>query len=217
MQHRWISLTSLTLGDVDTGVNTAFVRAVNGNNFPNLAELRISAKYKAHKETEPDQQFPGEGDVNLNDLDPHKLPHLESLTLFRMINTPLEFGTLAEKMRTWKLTNLDISHSTGIRGFLSTCFVERFPLLQSLILHNCELNREDVQSLATAKVQDEIPKLQYLDISYIGVQSPMSLLKCDPHTMDEVSWGGLNVRTGFFGNMRKRVIIGGITFEDHVL
>ena len=216
-QHRWIRLTSLTLGNVDARLNTAFVRTVNGSKFPNLTELRISAKYKAHEETEPDQQFPGESDVNLNGLDPHKLPHLESLTLFRMINTPLEFGTLAQKMRTWKLTNLDISHSTGIRGFLSTCFVQRFPFLQNLILHNSQLNCEDVQSLAAAKVQDKIPKLQYLDISYIGVQNPLTSLKCDPHTLDEVSWGGLKVRTRFFGNVRKSVIVGHIQFEDHVL
>ena len=218
-QHRWISLTSLTLGDVDARLNTAFVRAVNGKKFPNLAKLRLSAKYEALEQTESHPEMSAEDTVNLNDLDPQKLPHLESLTLFRMINTPLELSVLVEKVRTWKLTNLDISHSKGIRGFLSTWFVHRFPLLQNLILHNCELNREDLQSLSTAKVQDKIPKLQYLDISYSGVQNPLSLLKCDPHTLDEVCWGGLKMRTGtgFVGNVRKRVIVGDIQFEDYVL
>ena len=216
-QHRWISLTSLTLGDVDAGLNAAFVHAVNGNKFLNLAELRISAKYKAQKERESHPERSAEDAINLNGLEPHKLPHLESLTLFRMINTPLELGMLVEKVITWKLSTLDISHSTGITGFLCTWFVQRFPLLQNLILHNCKLDREDVQSLAAAKVQDKIPKLQYLDISYVGVQNPLSLLKCDPLTLDEVGWGGLKVRTGIFGNVRKTVILGGITFEDHVL
>ena len=216
-RHRWISLTSLTLGDVDAQLNTAFVLAVNENKFPNLTELRISAKYKAQKERESHPERSTEDAININGLDPHKLPHLKSLTLFRMINTPLGLSMLVEKVITWKLTDLDISHSIGIRGFLSTCFVQHFPLLQNLILHNSQLNREDVQSLAAAKVQDKIPKLQYLDISYIGVQNPLSLLKCDPQTLDEVSWGGLKVRTRSFGNARKSVIVGHIQFEDHVL
>ena len=63
------------------------------------------------------------------------------------------------------LYELDISHSTGVTGHLYTLFWGTFPSLHSLILCDCGLNFEDLNSLAISQEEGKLPKLRSLDIS----------------------------------------------------
>ena len=216
--HQWIGLASLTLGDVDSCLHNAFLRAVNGKKFPNLTELRILAKYK----TDAKRELFEEQAVNVNNYRADELPHLESLALFRMINSPHELIVLADQIVTWKLKELDISYSKGIKGTLNALFVRHFPSLKSLICHNCELNREDLWSLAGAKFDGKLPKLKYLDISYNGMKYPLMHLKYVPVRMNivEVVWRDVLVRTEVISHEKpivNEIIVDGIPFQDRLL
>ena len=52
--------------------------------------------------------------ININKIEADKLPHLESLTLYRMINSLQELRRLGQKIVTWELKILDISGSRHI-------------------------------------------------------------------------------------------------------
>ena len=76
-------------------------------------------------------------EININYLEADKLPHLESLTLYRMINSPQELRCLGQKIATWKLKILDISGSRHISGKLAILLRHSFAFLSSLVLQNC--------------------------------------------------------------------------------
>ena len=64
---------------------------------------------------------------------------------------------------TTRLYNLDISYN-AIRGSLSYLLCQKFPFLESLKLRGCYLNDEIVRILAEASVENNLPKLQHLNI-----------------------------------------------------
>ena len=65
-----------------------------------------------------------------------------------------------------KLRTFDLSNSSGVSGRLYDCFkCNSFPLLQTLVLRNCNLNSQDMISLAEARVEGKLPELKDLDIS----------------------------------------------------
>ena len=69
---------------------------------------------------------------------------------------------LAKNLRRKKLCELDISHSSGITGKLCTLISLEFPNLNVLILNDCQLDSNDMQSLALANVQGRLPMLRHL-------------------------------------------------------
>ena len=90
---------------------------------------------------------------------------LTRLTLNRFICSPLHLNTAAMSAQSSEVTNLDISHSSGISGTLSTLLCHTFPSLETLILSDCGLNSEDLTSLAQASVEGRLPELKHLNMS----------------------------------------------------
>ena len=64
-----------------------------------------------------------------------------------------------------RLTELILHASSGFTGSLSVLFTNSFLRLNTLILGWCELNANDLQSLARANVEGKLPQLRHLNIS----------------------------------------------------
>ena len=96
---------------------------------------------------------------------PHNIASLGSLSLHSCIGNHDDLKTMIRNMSLRKLSHLDISHSMRITGKFSILSGFSFPSLDTLILSNCELNTEDLCSLAEANVKGRLPQLQHLDIS----------------------------------------------------
>ena len=90
---------------------------------------------------------------------------LEKLALRGFIISAEELEILGEKLTDIQLTELGLSGSFGLRGNLSVLFTHSFPTLNTLILNSCDLNANDLQSLARANVEGKLPQLRHLDIS----------------------------------------------------
>ena len=72
---------------------------------------------------------------------------------------------IANDRHNLRLRKLDISHSTKISDQLSVLLDKIFPSLTCLILSDCELNSEDLNSLVQANVEGRLLQLSYLDLS----------------------------------------------------
>ena len=105
-------------------------------------------------------------DTFLREFDPNDTAKLEKLTLRRSIISAEELEIPGEKLTDIQLTELGLSGSFGLTGNLSALFTHSFPRLNSLILNSCDLNANDLQSLARANVEGKLPQLRHLDISY---------------------------------------------------
>ena len=156
LSHPWPKLTSFTMGDLDLTFCTKLVRLLNESKMPNLKVLRLSAKCKMKRND--DYWVIVEPGVNLNNLETDKLPHLESLTLYRMINFLQELRSLEEKLLTWKLKDFDIGHSRNITGSLSILLCHNFPSLITLLLRNCDLNLDDLSCIASPPHRADYPQ-----------------------------------------------------------
>ena len=104
-------------------------------------------------------------DTFFREFDPNDTAKLEKLTLWGFNISAEELERLSEKLSSVRLTELYLHYSTGLTGNLSVLFTHRFPALNKLILHQCELNSEDLQSLARANVEGKLPQLRHLAIS----------------------------------------------------
>ena len=72
-----------------------------------------------------------------------------------------------------KLTTLDMTFNPQIGGYLSELMCQYFPNLSILVLRKCELNSNDLFSLAQASTYGRLPELRHLDISqnFIGMRT----------------------------------------------
>ena len=156
--HPWNNLTIFTLGDLDLPICTEFVNMLNASTLPNLKELCLSAHCELVEESDSAVVQSG---INVNNLEADKLPHLESLTLHRMLNSEEELETLLKKIITWKLQKLDISHSRHITGSLFILF-NSLPALDTLVLRNCDLSDDDLCNIARERASGRLPVLQNL-------------------------------------------------------
>ena len=119
--------------------------------LPNLTELGIFGK---------DQYSV----TLLDEFDPLKTAKLEKRTLQSFIITTEELEILSEKLTAIQFRVLDISQNSGVTGSLSALFTHSLPTLNVLILSDCELNSNDLQSIARASVEGKLPQLRHLDI-----------------------------------------------------
>ena len=120
--------------------------------LPNLSELDVSLGNPSQIQT------------FLNDFDPNHTAKLEKLRLWGFNISTEELEILSEKLTVIQLTELDLSVIFGLTGRLSVLFTHRFPTLNTLILNWCQLNSDDIQSLARANVEGKLPQLRHLDI-----------------------------------------------------
>ena len=95
-------------------------------------------------------------------IDPRSMPSISSLSL---INSVDSVADLSQKIAKWNICELDISHCLGVTGNLSCLLRTCSTSLNSLILHDCGLNSQDLKSLAQANVQGKLPEPRHLDVS----------------------------------------------------
>ena len=105
-------------------------------------------------------------DTFVDEFDPNHTARLETLALRYFTISTEEVEILSEKLTSIRLTELDLSHSSGFTGNLSVLFTHSLPTLNTLILNLCLLNSNDLQSLARANVEGKLPQLRHLDISH---------------------------------------------------
>ena len=126
--------------------------------LPNLSELFESHLFKLGRKQIKLDTF-------LLEFGPNHCVKLEKFALQHFIISAEELEILS-KILAVRLTKLDLTWSRGLTGNLSVLFTPRiFPTLNTLILARCELNANDVQSLARANVEGKLPQLRHLDIS----------------------------------------------------
>ena len=123
--------------------------------LPNLTKLDIGSK----------GEHSGRLDKLLDGFYLHKTVKLQKLTLQQFVISAEDLEILSEKLTAIRLTELDLSRNFDFTGSLSVLFTYSFPTLNKLILRLCELNANDLQSLARANVEGKLPQLRYLDIS----------------------------------------------------
>ena len=70
-----------------------------------------------------------------------------------------------------ELTVLDMSYNQTIGGSLSVLMCHYFPYLQILVLRECELNSQDLISLAQASSEGRLPELRHLEMSQNNIGS----------------------------------------------
>ena len=99
----------------------------------------------------------------LDNFDPNQILKLEKLTLQRFIISADGLKILSKKLAI-RLTKLNLYHSSGFIGSLAALFTKSFPTLNTLILHQCQLDSEDIHSLARANVEGKLPQLRHLYI-----------------------------------------------------
>ena len=104
-------------------------------------------------------------DTFLREFDPNHRVKPETLALRGCIISAEELERLSEKMSSDWLTELILHASSGFTGSLSVLFTNSFLRLNTLILGWCELNANDLQSLARANVEGKLPQLRHLNIS----------------------------------------------------
>ena len=104
-------------------------------------------------------------DTFLREFDPNHCVKLEKIALRECIISAEELERLSEKMSSDRLTELNLHGCTGLTGSLSVLFTNSFLRLNTLILGWCELNSNDLQSLARANVEGKLRQLRHLNIS----------------------------------------------------
>ena len=105
-------------------------------------------------------------DTFLHGFDSIHTAKLEKLALQEFTISAEELEILSKKLTSVQLTELDLTDSSGFTGSLSALFTHSFPRLDTLKLNDCNLNSNDLQSLARANVEGKLPQLRHLDISF---------------------------------------------------
>ena len=93
------------------------------------------------------------------------MPLISQILLTSCIASESDLSHLTKKIAKWKISKLDISHSSGITGKLSTVFVQTLQYLHTLILSDCGLNAQDVSSLTEASMTGRLPELKHVNLS----------------------------------------------------
>ena len=146
------NLTICELNDIKSHDLQQINNIFKKGRLPNLTELQISTNHNAKLDT------------FLDEFDPHKTVKLGKLVLNRFIISAKGLEILSEKLSSLRLTELYLNWGLGCTGNLSVLFTHSFPTLNTLILRDCELNSNDLQSLARANVEGKLPQLRHMDI-----------------------------------------------------
>ena len=149
--QNWGALTSFSVKPLTTLGLKDLVKGIGQRKLTNLKKLCL---LMMQNET-----------CNLREMQSKKLPNLEHLFLQRCITSKKNLKHASRMLNHWTLHTLDISHSRGIRGELSTLTSQDLTSLRTLILHDCQLNEQDMMSLAEANDKGRLSKLENLDLS----------------------------------------------------
>ena len=153
---QWPSLCSLEFTATRSSGQfqiAAFIEAVENEIFPNLTTLKLPRRN-------------GSGLTLLDTID-SKLPKLHSLAMKEAL---YDVKYLANKSFVQNLCHLDLSYN-HLGGRFIHLLNSQLPLLESLCLRNCGLENESMRVLAQVNSENQLPKLQHLDISQNGISS----------------------------------------------
>ena len=170
----WTRLTSITFADATVETSRAFLNVINKGKLPNLVELKMSSR--------------GGAEVDFDILKPERVTKLESLTLARIVTSSTKLEQLVQKIIKWKLRTLNLSYNVGISGSLSAFMTQTLPALKSLTLRCCELQSDDMSSLAHANAEGKFPELEYLDVLDNSCKQAVEYLTRDPSCGRKVTW-----------------------------
>ena len=151
------NITSLFLDGPLGTIHKQFNSALADNKLPSLTNLAIQVREFGDR-------------LSVVDLKLENLELLESLALHNFIDGKDNLYCLGQKVSNSvpRMRYLDISQSKGITGMLSGFLGNNFRSLETLFLSNCELNSQDLSSLAKANVEGRLPELNHLDVSHNG-------------------------------------------------
>ena len=170
-QKPWSNLTNLRMSGLNKESYKVVMNTLNAGMAPSLKELHILMwKYvKRHQLMSSSLMMDADGEL-LKDcvvevVPPVNVGTLTDLTLQRLVSHMCQLYMVTKSSILTKLHKLDISHSSNIAGTLNILLCHSFPSLNSLILSDCELNSQDLCSLAQANIKGRLPELKHLDIS----------------------------------------------------
>ena len=147
----WENLTSLSVKDMTEWSIRQLLNAINQSRLTHLMKLCVSLMQNEK--------------CDLRKLEPDKIPLLEHFCVQRCIASKEDLEHLSCLTKFWSLQTLDISHSRQIAGNLSILINQHFRSLENLILHDCELNEQDLINLDRANEERRISRLENLDLS----------------------------------------------------
>ena len=129
------------------GKDDIFLLGINAGKIPNLCVLEL---------------LNNSTDLGII-LTSERLPHLTALVIQRYECQGIE--SLLTHEIVVQLDKLDLSYCQ-LSTNLSYLLRRALPVLTSLTLCQCGLEKPDLQCLAQANVQDKLPQLRHLDVSY---------------------------------------------------
>ena len=145
-----------------------------------------------------DMTFNPEIEGYLSEFMCHYFPQLSILVLRKCKLNSDDLCSLAQASsqdRLPELRHLDISENNiGCEtGYLTGLFakLQSFPSLINLMLCDCRLQLQDLCCLTQAKLDDKLPRIRHLDISFNGLSDHVGILSRDPITQREISWGNV--------------------------
>ena len=175
-QFALVNIKTLDLKEVCKEEYQSLALCINQGKLPNLTQLSISMwKYVSiHQYVQvpvgrkinnfsPVLYFLPKNDIEK--LSPVKFPTLNKLSLKGFVCCTSHLLTVAMTTEFSELSQLDISHSSGISGKLHYLVGYSFPFLTDLILSDCGLHPLDLINLAKASVIGRLPVLRHLDVS----------------------------------------------------
>ena len=178
LQRPLSGVETLWMHDLNKEEYKMVATAVNEGIFPDLTELGITMwKYVDHHVKAViltgirDDAASTVEVIQVDEveyLDPISLQSITHLTLHKFICSAQHLYMMTTSNVLTQLKKLDISHSSGMTGTLSILLCHRFQSLDTLILSDCGLNTDDLNSLARAKAKRRLPELKHLDISENG-------------------------------------------------
>ena len=164
-QIRQPTIKSLKLHNVSEEDYEAICSVVNDGNLPCLVDLNLSMRESNVQISDSEDTDDTVKEKSARSLSVLSFSILAHLTLKGFVRSLADLNTVALSAKGSSVSYLDISHSQGITGVLSDFLSHRFPHLGTLILSNCGLNHDGLDSLTKPSVEGRLPELKHLDLS----------------------------------------------------
>ena len=148
-----LPLTNLFLETTNAEANVNFIEGMRWENMQKLTHLGMSLSWCL---TIP---------ICLDDIILDRVDGIKTLVLRNCVDNP-ETLLIDVSTKCDSLTLLDITHCRVLSENLKELLANSFPYLATLVLENCRLSSEDVNSLTQAKIGGRLPQLRHLDISH---------------------------------------------------
>ena len=172
-RKEWLGLRTLEINDSGSH-ESMFKNGLKNKRFPSVENFKMSL----------------DGMVQLENLIPNDLKSLSIVhsksgeNYFNHLHNHLNLQNLREKISQDRLRYLNLSYNV-LSDSLCYILCRTLPNLETLILRSCSLNAADLQVLAQANSENNLPKLKHLDIAF----NPLNYLRY--LFEDNTHWSGL--------------------------